>query len=72
MDKFPVGFRYKYTGFHYNEGGWKLYYQHEYEDRTLGEWIQLEEIFVDRFAAEKMGKYMQESFIIDMYRKLNG
>lgn len=73
MGKLAVGYRYKCTGFHYDMGGWISYCQYVYEDQTLSDWYQHDNIVhSSRQDAEEFCRLEQGQFFRNLYRKLNG
>lgn len=73
MQKLAVGYHYKYTGFHYDECGWISYYQYQYEDGTLSDWYQHDNIIhPSRHDADEFCRLEQGQFFRNLHRKLNG
>lgn len=68
MNGDPVGYEYKFTGFHYDEGGWKLWERYTYSDKTTSDWKLYPMIFPSRLDAMKFGD--ESTFIF--LKGLNG
>lgn len=54
------GFNWKYTGFHYDEGGWKLYYRISYSH----DWTLHPTIFVDKQSAIREAMKLEKEWLI--------